>query len=110
MKLHELRERTTRPARAYAMQTTSGTPKPAVGILVTVHGRPFSPHALSRCGEMRVDLADVVDVLDTPERSYPGNSSHGARRRVVAGNGLAVVVGEQDGGVITVLWDHQTHR
>lgn len=78
--------------------------------VVKVRGRGFTPHALSRCGEMNVDLADVVDVIDAPERSYPSGYGHPPGRRIAAGNGLAVVFAEQGGTVVTVLWDGRTHR
>lgn len=83
---------------------------PPAAAAIRVHGRPFSSHALARCRQMYVDLADVVAVIGHPERSYPGGIGHDPHRRVAAGNGLAVVYSETTGDVITVLWDRRDSR
>jgi hypothetical protein len=76
---------------------------------ITVHGRPFSPHAVGRCGQMQVDLGEVVAVLDDPDCTYPGSPGQEGRR-VAVGRGLAVVFSEADATVITVLWDRRDGR
>lgn len=110
MNFDQLPDDQPRPSEFSDMSTTRRAAASGGGTVISVHGRVFSSHALSRCGQMHVDLADVVEVLRTPERSYPSGGRHTPNRRVAAGNGLAVVVGEHDGAVITVLWDRQTHR
>lgn len=80
-----------------------------IGTRITVHGRPFSPHALGRCGQMHVDLAEVVAVLDAPDCTYPGSPDQEGRR-VAVGRGLAVVFSEADATVVTVLWDRRDGR
>ena len=100
------------PARAPRRETGAArrTADSRCGTVVKVHGRTFTPHALNRCGQMHVDLVEVVEILESPERSYPSGGTFSSPRRVAAGKGLAVVFGESDGAVITVLWDGEEKR
>jgi hypothetical protein len=53
---------------------------------------------------MRVEHAEVVAVLRSPEAEYQGARRYGPGRRVLLGGRLAVVVADPGPAIVTVLW------
>lgn len=70
----------------------------------------ISGHARVRMGEMSVGVAEVEEVLRSPETTYPCDPSYGAGRAVWTHGRLALVVNPTDAVVITVLWNRLCGR
>jgi hypothetical protein len=62
----------------------------------------LSRHAQHRSDQMNVTAAEVVDVLVSPELTYPSPHRHGPGRQISVVGRLAVV--HHGDHVITVLW------
>lgn len=72
----------------------------------TVTYRPYkpTPHAEQRRLEMAVGTKEVKRAINQPECVYPGSPGHPGRRRCFQRGRLVVVMDEETGEVVTLLW------
>ncbi|GGM16102.1 hypothetical protein [Nakamurella endophytica] len=62
----------------------------------------YSKHAVGRMRDLRIPRAEVESVLQRPLMTLPGGFGHESGRTVFVGAVIRVVVGDDDGVVITV--------